>query len=120
VLFSRKPFLHNKVGLSDFMPAWGVMLHLDITLAPRNKCLYGNFIKFPLKNMFLADVFSIPVPLGDPIFDPTGSGDQSIAFLRTQFIGTDNRTGARIHVRCQSPKRFIKNYQIAKCVYQLH
>jgi hypothetical protein len=40
VLFGQKPFLHNQDGISDFVPSWGVMLHLDITVAPRNTCLY--------------------------------------------------------------------------------
>jgi hypothetical protein len=37
-LFAQKPFLSDPSGRSDLMPAWGLMLHLDVTFAARNKC----------------------------------------------------------------------------------
>ncbi|KAI9342445.1 heme peroxidase [Zopfochytrium polystomum] len=79
-LFSRKPYLQNTEGVTDFLPAWGVMLHLDITILPRNA----------------SEPFPIAVPTGDPIFDPTGQGGHTINFLRSQYVAVNATTNSRV------------------------
>ncbi|TPX37485.1 hypothetical protein SmJEL517_g00706 [Synchytrium microbalum] len=66
-------------GASEFMPAWGVLLHLDITLACRNS----------------SDPLPIPVPTGDPQFDPFSVGNMTMPFSRTCRSYTDPVTGER-------------------------
>ncbi|KAJ3318991.1 hypothetical protein HDU76_000668 [Blyttiomyces sp. JEL0837] len=75
-IFSKKPYLQNTDGISDLLPAWGVMLHLDITVAPRNS----------------GESCDIPVPKNDPIFDPTGTGTQTIPMSRTNYYGVVNNS----------------------------
>ncbi|KAI9333882.1 heme peroxidase [Obelidium mucronatum] len=80
VLFAQKPFLHNTDGISDFAPAWGVMLHLDITVASRNS----------------SDPIPIPVPPNDPVFKIPGSPEDFIPVYRSDYIGVDLEKNLRI------------------------
>ncbi|TPX39830.1 hypothetical protein SeMB42_g06233 [Synchytrium endobioticum] len=64
---------------SEFMPSWGVMLHLDVTLGCRNA----------------SEPFPIPVPTGDRVFDPFATGTVTIPFTRTCYDSTDSLTGER-------------------------
>ncbi|KAJ3413556.1 hypothetical protein HDV05_007857 [Chytridiales sp. JEL 0842] len=79
-LFSRRPWEQNPQGISDFLPAWGVSLHLDITVAFRND----------------SDLFNIPVPRDDARFDPKGTGTEVISMTRSNYIGVNTTDNTRI------------------------
>ena len=55
---------------SAYWWGWGQFLDHDMNLTP---------IANPLER------FNIPVPLGDPVFDPSGTGTAKIAFQRSAF-----------------------------------
>ena len=63
-------------GLSQFVFQWGQFIDHDITRTPETQ-----------------DHFNIPIPSGDPQFDPTGSGVQELPLARSGFdpaTGTEN------------------------------
>lgn len=69
--------LPNARGGSDFMWQWGQFVDHDVTLAlPKS-----------------GEQFPIPVPAGDPLFDPFNTGTQTIALERSVF---DLATGTGI------------------------
>jgi hypothetical protein len=63
--------------LSAFVYAWGQFLDHDIDLT---------------STLDPADPLPIPVPLGDPFFDPLGTGTQTIGFKRSNY-DPDTGTG---------------------------
>lgn len=68
----------NEFGTSDFLWQWGQFMDHDITL--------GDEVLSDDRS------FDIPVPAGDPFFDPAGLGDRTIHFNRALFdetTGTD-------------------------------
>ena len=68
--------LNNSRNMSDFVYAWGQFIDHDIDLTQ------GGSV-----------AMNIPVPTGDPTFDPTGQGGLSIAFNRSQIApGTGTST----------------------------
>ncbi|ORY46919.1 heme peroxidase [Rhizoclosmatium globosum] len=81
VLFGQKPFLQNSDGISDFVPAWGVMLHLDLTVLSRNS----------------SDPYPIPVPPNDPVFNIPGSPENFIPMDRSDYTAVDNVNNLRVH-----------------------
>ncbi len=60
----------NEYGLTDFFWAWAQFLDHDISLSG------------PAQP---AEAFDIPVPAGDPHFDPLGTGTATIPFSRTLY-----------------------------------
>ncbi len=58
----------NERGLTAFLYVWGQFIDHDLSL---NEQAEGN------------DSFNIAVPEGDPLFDPTGSGDVEIPLTRS-------------------------------------
>ncbi|MEO0424124.1 MAG: peroxidase family protein [Pseudomonadota bacterium] len=66
----------NEAGTSDFLWQWGQFIDHDLDLTDGAE-----------------EAADIPVPLGDPYFDPDGSGDVVIAFSRALF---DPDTGSSI------------------------
>ncbi|MEM8770376.1 MAG: peroxidase family protein [Pseudomonadota bacterium] len=67
----------NTFGTSDFLWQWGQFLDHDIDLT-------GGFFD-PDPDALSAD---IPVPTGDPFFDPMSTGVQVIGFTRSRFDPT--------------------------------
>lgn len=65
----------NARGLSAFMFVWGQFLDHDLDLSMTDP----------------NDPFPIEIPLGDPFFDPSGSGEATMAFSRSVF---DPETGS--------------------------
>ncbi|MCA9085715.1 MAG: peroxidase family protein, partial [Planctomycetaceae bacterium] len=66
----------NSRNLTDFAWIWGQFLDHDIDLAKEGS----------------TELFSIPVPAGDPYFDPMAEGDKTIPLIRAYFdpdTGTD-------------------------------
>jgi hypothetical protein len=45
---------------------------------------------------FLAEPFNIPVPSGDPVFDPYRFGNATIPLLRTQFSRIEEKQNSRV------------------------
>ncbi len=66
----------NDFGTSDFLWQWGQFMDHDITL--------GDEVLTDDRS------FDIPVPAGDPLFDPANHGDKVIRFDRALF---DHETG---------------------------
>ena len=69
----------NSRGMSDFVYAWGQFIDHDIDLTESGTV-----------------AMNIPVPAGDPTFDPTDQGDLSIAFNRSQIAARDRHQHAAI------------------------
>ncbi len=68
--------MNNNRSMSDFVYAWGQFIDHDIDLTESGSV-----------------AMNIPVPAGDPTFDPTDQGDLSIAFDRNQIApGTGTST----------------------------
>ena len=58
----------NDRSMSDWIYAWGQFIDHDLDLTTTG-----------------STPFDIPVPLGDPFFDPNGTGTQVIALDRSNF-----------------------------------
>lgn len=68
--------LNNNMSLSDFVYAWGQFIDHDVDLTESGTV-----------------AMNIPIPAGDPTFDPTDQGDLSIPFDRNQIApGTGTST----------------------------
>ena len=83
ILFDQPLRVQDHMGLSDFLWAFGQFLDHDIVLTEGTNEFIG-----------------IPVPAGDPYFDPDASGNVLIPMTRSLFdptTGTDV-TNPRIHI----------------------
>lgn len=75
---SQRHSVPNSVGASDIVWQWGQFLDHDIVSSPDNP----------------TEPFSIPVPMGDPVFDPGGTGQAVIVLNRS---ASDPSTGTDEH-----------------------
>lgn len=80
-VFAQDESLPNARGLSDFLWAWGQFVDHDIGLTEA-----------------VGDAFPIPVPLGDPFFDPLGTGVETMPFRRSIFDPATGTTTPRQQV----------------------
>jgi hypothetical protein len=77
---SQPHSLLNTLGLSDYLWQWGQFLDHDLDLT---------------ETADPAEPAPIPVPAGDPMFDPGGSGSAIIGFSRSAYDGRAAATPAR-------------------------
>ena len=77
LMSSQGHSMPNSVGASDILWQWGQFLDHDIILNSDNP----------------AEPFPIPVPTGDPVFDPGGTGQAAIALNRS---ASDPATGTDV------------------------
>jgi hypothetical protein len=68
----QEDILYNSRGVSDLFWQWGQFLDHDLDLVPA-------------QHAGTAERYDIPVPAGDPHFDPTGTGTQVIPFTRSAY-----------------------------------
>jgi peroxidase len=77
-LFDQTQPVFSRVGHSDFIWVWGQFLDHDLSFTPG-----------------AAEAEPIPVPLGDPFFDPLRTGSQVIPFRRSVFDPGTGSTSPR-------------------------
>jgi peroxidase len=76
-IIAQNESIPSRAGLSGFVFQWGQFVDHDIDLTG---------LASP------AEEFDIPVPIGDPTFDPASSGEAFLPFLRSEYdptSGTD-------------------------------
>lgn len=80
IVFNQPESVPNRYRATDMIWQWGQFIDHDITLVLEGQPRESH---------------PIPVPVGDPVFDPDGAGDKFIPFLRSAFAwgtgtGPDN------------------------------
>jgi peroxidase len=76
-ILAQNESIPSRAGLSGFVFQWGQFVDHDLNLT-----LLGT----------PAEEFDIPIPKGDPTFDPNGTGDMFLPFQRSKYdpsTGTD-------------------------------
>ena len=77
-IFDQRVSIPSRTGLSDFIWTWGQFLDHDLDLTEAK-----------------GESEPIPVPAGDPFFDPLFTGTQTIAFHRSLYDPATGSTGPR-------------------------
>jgi hypothetical protein len=72
----------NARGASDFLWQWGQFVDHDMTLST----LPVAVPHASQPNSYAPEPFPIPIPTGDPFFDPRATGTQTMPFSRSGFV----------------------------------
>ncbi len=88
IVFSQSETTGNAADISNFMWMWGQFLDHDLSLSD------------PHVEAGTAD---IAVAAGDPMFDPTGTGEATIGFTRTEYHHDTGVTGPREQMNMITP-----------------
>ncbi|QEF98827.1 peroxidase [Stieleria maiorica] len=87
----------NERGLSAFLYVWGQFLDHDIDLT---------------ETQTDGELFAIEVPSGDPLFDPTGTGEVTIPLTRSQFDPTTGTSVDNPRQQVNSITAFVDGSQV--------
>jgi hypothetical protein len=89
--------INSNRGLSAFLYVWGQFLDHDIDLTASQED---------------GESFAIEVPQGDPLFDPTGSGEVTIPLTRSQFDPTTGTSADNPRQQISSITAFVDGSQV--------
>ncbi|MEA5535565.1 peroxidase family protein [Crocosphaera sp. XPORK-15E] len=73
---AQSSLIPNSLKVSNWIWQWGQFIDHDLDLTPANTTS--------------PEIFNIPVPTGDPFFDPNSTGNQVIGFERSIFDNNSN------------------------------
>ncbi len=96
LVFAQAESIPNSTQASDILWQWGQFIDHDITLSPDN----------------LEEPFPVPVPQGDPIFDPEGSGQKTIHLDRSVFDPSTGTSRQNIRRQTNAITAFIDASQV--------
>lgn len=82
-----EPGIPNPHALTDFFWGWGQWVDHDMDLSPENS----------------GESLNIPIPAGDPHFDPTNTGTVELPFHRSGFDPATGTTNARQQLNIITP-----------------
>jgi hypothetical protein len=97
LIFAQLDEQPNGRGLSDMVWQWGQFLDHDIDLT---------------ESATPAEPFAISVPVGDPFFDPTGTGTESIGLDRSKYALHDGDEADVVRQQANSISAFINGSQV--------
>ncbi|WP_182870078.1 peroxidase family protein [Rhodopirellula sp. JC639] len=89
--------IKNERGLSAFLYVWGQFIDHDIDLT---------------ETQTDGELFSIEVPTGDPLFDPTGTGEVTIPLTRSEFDLTTGTSVDNPRQQVNSITAFVDGSQV--------
>jgi len=111
-VFAQVEPTENRKGLSDMFWLWGQFLDHDINLTPTVS----------------SESSPIPIPQGDPLFDPQGTGDKTMSFDRSVAIIDENGVrkqtnhitavidGSNIYGSSESVQNEIRSFEGGKLI----
>lgn len=82
-LFSQPQFTPDPIGRSDFVWAWAQFVDHELALV--------------LEQQFPPELAPIPIPAGDPMFDPESGGGKTMFFERSSSFLVDDIGSPREH-----------------------
>ncbi len=80
-----QPNVPGQLGISNFIWMWGQFIDHDLDLTPTSATNTAPFC---------VETANVPVPQGDPVFDPLGTGTSTIHFCRSVFDPATGTTAA--------------------------
>ncbi len=94
--FAQSESVLNSTQVSDILWQWGQFIDHDITLSLDNT----------------EEPFPVPVPQGDPVFDPDGTGQKAIHLDRSAFDPTTGTSRQNIRRQTNALTAFIDASQV--------
>ena len=94
-VFDQKREIFSKEGLNDFHMNFGQLLAHDTDFAT------------PYANFLTTENLGIPIPTGDPWFDPNCKGDQVMRFRRSAHLQTTGKLHGTPREQVRSPSQFL-------------